>query len=177
MANIRTATLEDSKAIQGLYRTAFPESEAERITLLADDLLREITDPATFTLIAEDNHCIVAAVSFSPVKCNTDSSWQGYILAPLAVSPEHQGQGIGSTLVNTGVEILVGRGINTLFVYGDPAYYGRFGFNAQLAAPYNPPYPLTFPEGWQALSIGEEAIPGELCTLSCVNSLADPALW
>jgi len=177
MADIRTAFPEDSDAIKALCLASFAEEERQLVASLAGQLLAEKTMPESFTLVAETEGQITGAIGFSPVSINTDSSWQGYILAPLAVSPDYQKQGIGSTLVNKGVEILTDRGINTLFVYGDPAYYGRFGFDVELAHLFNPPYPLTLPEGWQALTIGKDAIPGEHCTLSCVKSLADPVLW
>lgn len=175
--NIRTASDKDSQAIQALYRSAFPENEAERIALLADDLLKEVTLPDTFTLVAEDNNCIVGAISFSPVTINTDSSWQGYILAPLGVIPESQNSGVGSALVEAGISMLADSGINRLFVYGDPAYYSRFGFDTESALCFTPPYRLEFPGGFQARIFGKDNTQGQQIQLSCVASLADPGLW
>jgi len=177
MTNIRTASLEDSKAIQSLYRAAFPDNEAERIALLADDLLKEVTDPETFTLVTEDNRCIAGAVSFSPVSINTDSSWQGYILAPLGVMPEAQKKGLGTVLVRAGLDRLAGQGVNAVLVYGDPGYYGRFGFDAETASNIQPPYPLEYPHGWLAFGLNDEIHLEAPCELSCVASLNDPGLW
>jgi putative acetyltransferase len=49
-------------------------------------------------------------------------------LAPLAVQPEHQRQGIGSSLVERGIAPLRERSCPFVIVLGHPEYYGRFGF-------------------------------------------------
>jgi len=67
--------------------------------------------------------------------------------------------------------------VDVLFVYGDPQYYGRFGFEADAATPYTPPYRLRYPDGWQAIPLNNYDISGSTGTLSCVASLCDPKLW
>ncbi len=47
---------------------------------------------------------------------------------PLAVAPEHQGQGIGSCLVNTTVQLAKQTCYPAIVIYGDFNYYKRFGF-------------------------------------------------
>ena len=49
-------------------------------------------------------------------------------LAPLAVLPEYQKQGVGSALVRAGLEVCRGIGAQLVFVLGHPDYYPRFGF-------------------------------------------------
>ena len=44
-------------------------------------------------------------------------------------------------------------GVNVVFVYGDPKYYGKFGFSAEVASAYSPPYELQYPFGWQAVAL------------------------
>jgi putative acetyltransferase len=46
----------------------------------------------------------------------------------MAVLPELQHHGIGSQLVQAGIEILKGRGHPFIIVLGHPEYYPRFGF-------------------------------------------------
>jgi len=46
----------------------------------------------------------------------------------LAVSPEFQRQGVGQALVRRGLEILRDSKASGCVVFGDPAYYRRFGF-------------------------------------------------
>jgi putative acetyltransferase len=49
-------------------------------------------------------------------------------LAPMAVLPDRQRQGIGSQLVMRGLDILRERGCPFVVVVGHPEYYPRFGF-------------------------------------------------
>lgn len=49
-------------------------------------------------------------------------------LAPMAVKPDRQKQGIGSSLVERGLEILREQGCPFVIVLGHPEYYPRFGF-------------------------------------------------
>jgi putative acetyltransferase len=55
-------------------------------------------------------------------------------LAPLAVLPQWQRQGIGSRLVQEGLRSAEQLRIDVIIVLGDPDYYQRFGFSAGLAA-------------------------------------------
>jgi len=49
-------------------------------------------------------------------------------LAPMAVLPEFQRQGIGSRLVRYGLDILRQGSCPFIIVLGHPEYYPRFGF-------------------------------------------------
>lgn len=49
-------------------------------------------------------------------------------LAPMAIIPDHQGTGIGSSLVRTGFEYLQEQGYDAVVVLGHKEYYPRFGF-------------------------------------------------
>lgn len=64
-----------------------------------------------------------------------------------------------------------------LFVYGDPDYYGRFGFRADIAKPFLPPYELKYPFGWQGILLADRQPACTSATIRCVPSLCDPALW
>ena len=57
--------------------------------------------------------------------------WLG--LAPLAVRPEWQRQGIGTDLVHATLALAAAHQAAVVFVLGPPGYYGRLGFDA--AAP------------------------------------------
>jgi putative acetyltransferase len=49
-------------------------------------------------------------------------------LAPLAVHPDYQKQGIGSQLVREGLKVCERIGHDVVVVLGHPEYYPRFGF-------------------------------------------------
>ena len=67
--------------------------------------------------------------------------------------------------------------VNLLFVYGDPKYYGKFGFKADTASRYTPPYKLQYPFGWQAITLNEVGFAESNAKISCVATLCDPELW
>jgi len=150
------------------------------VAKLAVDLISEPSEPETLSLVAEtDEGELAGHVVFSPVWFENHDKILGYILAPLGVSPEVQKQGIGSALIRQGMEQLAKKGVHLLFVYGDPAYYGRFGFDASAAVNYQPKFEMEYPFGWQALVLNPkgEAGPDHPVTISCVPALQDPDLW
>ena len=53
-------------------------------------------------------------------------------LGPVSAHPELQGRGIGSQLIRQTIASATALGFKAIILYGDPAYYSRFGFeNAQ----------------------------------------------
>lgn len=175
--HIRVATPDDHNAVRSVHRAAFPESERELVAKLAADLLLESTDPPVISLVAEENDAVIAHAALSPVTFANHDNLQGYILAPVGVTPEHQKRRFGSQLIEHGIERLTKMGTDLLFVYGDPKYYHRFGFSTDVAERFLPPYELEFPFGWQAMTLTELDI-GELpVQIVCLGPLSDPKLW
>jgi putative acetyltransferase len=174
---IRVATSSDRDDIHRVYWSAFPEEEKEIVSKLAVNLLSEKTIPHTISLVAEAEGIVVGHAAFSPVTIDNNQKLQGYILAPLGVTPDYQGHRIGSKLIEYGIQQLSRKGVNILFVYGDPKYYGKFGFSVEAAECYIPPYKLQYPFGWQAIALNERVTGKSSAKIACVTSLCDPALW
>ncbi|MEZ8738997.1 GNAT family N-acetyltransferase [Photobacterium swingsii] len=83
----------------------------------------------TLSLVAEDASGIIGHIAFSPVTvAGITSAWFG--LGPVSVCPNRQGEGIGSQLINIGVEMMKTRGAEGIVLLGEPEYYSRFGFKA-----------------------------------------------
>jgi len=175
--NIRIATNQNRDDVQKVHLCAFPEGESEIVSKLAIDLLFEKTTPQTISLVAETDGAILGHIAFSPVTINNHEHFQGYILAPLGVKPDYQKRRIGSKLIEYGMQQMSAMGVNVVFVYGDPKYYDRFGFSAEAAQQFTPPYPLQYPFGWQAVLLNECEIEKPPVAISCVTSLCDPTLW
>lgn len=175
--NIRPANSHDVDAVRSLYHSAFPRGEGEIVSNVALKLLVEETVPQTLSLVAEDAGLLVGHVAFSPVVIDADRNIQGYILAPLAVDEDHQKQGIGSSLVRSGIRQLSAMSVSLVFVYGDPNYYARFGFVAEASKRFVPPYPLKYAVGWLGMTLGTWDLPRTPVNINCVNALCDPALW
>lgn len=179
MSDIRIATNLDAEVIREIYLSAFAETENQLVASLALNLLNQSADSQIINWVVEVDGVIAGHVAFSPVFAEARSEWQGYILAPLAIQPTYQKHGLGTQLVKNGIAQLAQLAeleADVVFVYGDPAYYARFGFKAEDANHYIPPYPLQYPFGWQAMVLHENLI-GQPVHISCVAPLCDPALW
>jgi len=177
MTHIRVATSLDRDDVREIHLCAFPDGEKQIVSTLAVNLLSDETSPKTISLVAEADGAVVGHIAFSPVTINSNKSWKGYILAPLGIKPDYQKRQIGSKLIESGMDRLSKMGVNVLFVYGDPKYYGKFGFNADLASGYSPPYELQYPFGWQAIILNDGVFTELTVKISCVDSLKDAELW
>jgi putative acetyltransferase len=177
MTTIRTATSQDRDAIRRIYASAFPSGESNAVARLAVDLLAETTTPDIVSLLAEADGSVVGHVAFSPVVIDNGHKCSGYILAPLAVNPEYQRRRIGSKLIEHGMARMSAKGVDVVFVYGDPEYYERFGFSADAAERYIAPYKLQYPFGWQAFILNEWDLGKGSVPVTCVAALCNPGLW
>ena len=175
--NIRVATSLDRGCIRSVHWSAFAETERELVSRLAVNLLSEKATPPVISLVAEFEGIVVGHAAFSPVTLGHNENLQGYILAPLGVKPDYQKRGIGTKLIESGMDRLSSLGVNIVFVYGDPEYYSKFGFSVDAARRYIPPYHLEYPFGWQSITLNEFSISESSIKIACVTSLCDPALW
>jgi len=126
--SIREEKTGDAAGIRAVVLAAFGgEDEARLIDALRD----EPGFDRSLSLVAERGVEIVGHIMFSAVDIvDDDLRHAGMALAPLAVAPDLQRQGIGTQLVHTGLEACRGRGHGIVLVMGDPVYYRRFGFVA-----------------------------------------------
>lgn len=91
------------------------------------DALRDQVHPVV-SLVAEVGGLVVGHIMFSPVSLSGHSELRLMGLAPMAVTPEHQRNGVGSALVRAGLERCRHLGFGAVVVLGHPSYYPRFGF-------------------------------------------------
>ena len=175
--NIRLSHETDLDSILTVIETAFSDEENKVIMNLAQELHQETISPSIKSLVAEVDNQIIGYVSYSPIYLKSDSSISGYILAPLAVSPEHQKKGVGSNLINAGIDMLTKEGVGVLLVYGDPAYYGRFGFKEEIGHSFVPQYQLQYPFGWTCMMLNDTPVPEKPIQFECVSALSKSDLW
>ncbi len=106
----------------------------------------------TISLVAETDGKIVGHIAYSPIY-SKNKEIIGIGLAPVAVSPSHQKQGVGSKLIERGNKIALSKGFKKVFVLGEVEYYCRFGF--EIAKNHN--YFSRFdPEGNHFMVLGEK---------------------
>lgn len=138
---IRAATPEDLSAIENINRTAFAASEmghngeAELVRALDAD------GDVVCSLVADDDGLLIGHALFSRMNVEADGrELRAAGLAPVAVLPDLQRSGVGSALIEAGLGHLKAVGFEISFVLGHPDYYPRFGYRAELAAPYESPF-------------------------------------
>jgi putative acetyltransferase len=125
--DLRLEEPEDAAAVREIHRLAFGrQAEADIV-----DAVR-IAKGAVLSMVAADldtggltGHVLYTRVCVR-VQNDEDTSLLG--LAPVAVLPSHQGQGIGTMLIEASLERLRADGHPGVVVVGDPHYYSRFGF-------------------------------------------------
>ena len=125
---IRPERTADQPAIFEVERLAFDSVVQPRLV----DALRASAHPSV-SLVAETGGDVVGHVFFSPVTFESPDAPAAAQLSPLAVHPDHQGAGIGATLIRAGLEACREVGWRAVFLVGNPLYYRRFGF--EMAGP------------------------------------------
>ncbi len=173
--NIKESVENDKDNIRIVHQNAFGQPEGETVSQLAIDILEDKTAQPILSLVAEQNHEIIGNIIFSSVNIEGIKGVSAYILAPLAVTKDHQGKGIGTKLINQGIQTLKTRGAEIVLVLGDPNYYTRTGFKAghNLEAPYK----LEHPEAWMAQELVEGVLTKTQGTVRCASSLNSPEHW
>jgi len=126
--SIRKENPADMDSIWQLNAEAFEsDAEANLVNALRDSGIH------TISLVYEQNGVIYGHILFTPVTLNQDSSNLKLIgLAPMAVVPEKQNQGIGSLLVKAGIKQCIVENYDAVVVLGHPSYYPRFGFQPSV---------------------------------------------
>lgn len=124
MTAVREERPEDAAAIRVVNERAFGGTmEADLV-----DTLRAAC-PERLSLVAADGEDIIGHILFTPATITTAGrTVTGMGLAPMAVLPERQRQGIGSRLAQRGLGMLKERNCPFVIVLGHAEYYPRFGF-------------------------------------------------
>jgi putative acetyltransferase len=130
----------DAAAIAALTTAAFLHApHAAHTEAFIVNALRR-AGAMSVSLVAEQGGELVGHVATSPALVSDGTpGWRG--LGPISVLPEHQGEGIGSALMQAALQALCDQGAAGCMLVGDPGYYRRFGFRnqPQLVYPGVPP--------------------------------------
>lgn len=123
------------------------------------DAVREQAQPIV-SLVAEHHGAVVGHIMFSPVALTGHPDFGVMGLAPMAVAPAYQHQGIGAALVQAGLERCRELGFAAVVVLGHPGYYPRFGFSPAarfgIRSEYNVPE-----EAFMAMELQPAALRGK----------------
>ncbi|NIA68853.1 N-acetyltransferase [Pelagibius litoralis] len=174
---IRETLESDLPALLDINRLAFGEDDE---AALVQDILGDPSAEPTLSLIAFDGERPVGHILFSRARLSEpDSSKSLAILAPLAVVPDAQRQGIGGRLIESGLAQLTKSGVDLVFVLGDPDYYQRHGFRPAGRQGLNAPYPVSdeHADAWMVQGLREGAIDTAGGRVVCCDVLDRPELW
>jgi putative acetyltransferase len=126
----------DRQAIREVTRLAFGRDDEALLV----DALRD-GGYVRASLVAEVERVVVGHILFSDLPIVGETGTVAALaLAPMAVLPDYQRQGIGSQLIQSGLDACRAQGHRIVVVLGHPDFYRRFGFSSELARPLQSPF-------------------------------------
>ncbi|MBE1275319.1 GNAT family N-acetyltransferase [Enterovibrio baiacu] len=148
-------------AAGGLY----DERHAKLYASFADDLINE----GSFSIVFES----VAHACYTPITVDAAPHLKCFVLAPLAVLPDYQGQRYASRLMDEAEKQL---DADVIFVMGEPFHYGnRYNTPHNVLPPVKTLAPL---ECWFARALTPGALDGVgQSTSSISGAYANPLMW
>jgi putative acetyltransferase len=121
---IRPARVADREAIREINRQAFRMEKPGTFEKLLASL-----DDARSLVAGDETGRVLGHVIFTPVLTGpAGREIHGMGLGELAVLPACQRQGVGTALVNAGLDALRAESVPFVIVVGHASYYPRFGF-------------------------------------------------
>lgn len=151
---IRSEAREDYPAVYTLVRRAFSRENEARLVEMLRELPEFVPD---LSLVAGMDGRIVGHILFSPAR--TTGGGTVLALAPVAVDPPFQRQGIGSALVRRGLAECQRLGYGVVIVIGHSDYYPRFGFSPARERGFEVSFPVP-DEAFMVLELWPGALEG-----------------
>lgn len=162
------------------FAETFTAAEGPLEGALIGGLVRELltdTPPRDLhVFLACEGEAIIGGAIFSRMRHDQDAR-QVFILSPMAVAPDRQGQGVGQALLRHALAALRAQGVDVALTYGDPAFYAKAGFAQITQAQAAAPFALQQPEGWLGQSLTDAPFTPLKGAASCVGALRKPDLW
>ena len=175
---IREIGIEDFNDILEVERQAFGYDKEAK---LVAELLTDKSAEPIISLLAFYNNEAIGHILFTRA-CFDGQQEQPmmHIMAPLAVKPEFQRQGIGGMLIKAGIQKLQEKGSNLVFVLGHKEYYPKYGFipyaaNLGYPAPY--PIPDEYADCWMVQAISARGFETGKGKIKCSDVLNRPEHW
>lgn len=125
---IRQSTEKDLPTIKKVIEAAFRDEiySDHKEHILVEKLHNSTSFIPKLSLIATKGKTIIGYILLTKVVIN--NKYESLALAPLAVLPEFQGQGIGGLLINRAHQIATELGYTSVILVGLKDYYPRFGY-------------------------------------------------
>lgn len=141
MLFVLSETNDDISAIREVITDAFGQMNE---ALLVENIRKSPNFIPELSLLAKENGHVLGHILFSPILIEGEQqTTPALALAPLAVTPARQRQGIGSQLVQVGLSKCRELGHSIVVVLGHSEYYRKFGFQTAsklgVQAPFSVP--------------------------------------
>ncbi len=173
---IREALESDLADVLAVERAAFGREDE---SLLVAKLLKDVSAKPTLSLLAYEEDNAVGHILFTKARLESKLDVSVYLLAPLAVRPNFQKQGIGEGLIKHSLKSLSDLKVDLVFVLGYPDYYRRHGFEAAgkygLEATY--PIPPKNSEAWRVMALSPDILGKFKGKVICADKLNKPEYW
>ena len=173
---IRKALYSDLDNVLFVERSAFGSDEEANLVrdLLGDDSAKPIV-----SLLAFQENQAVGHILFTKARLESKAPLSISILAPLAVVPNAQKQGIGGELIEYGLQVLLESGVDLVFVLGHPKYYPRYGFKPAGNFGFDAPYPIPDKnaDAWMVRALRPEVIGAFSGKVICADKMNNPKYW
>ena len=173
---IRETTDADLKDILFVEREAFNSNKEADLTR---DMLADPTAKPFLSLIAYIQNQPAGHILFTKAHLSNNPKVAVSFLAPLAVVPKFQKQGIGSALIKKGLELLSKSDVDLVFVVGHPTYYPRHGFTpaGKLGFEAFCPIPEKDANAWMVQALRPNLIGSVSGKVICCDALNKPEHW
>jgi len=149
---LRPETESDVEGVRAVHVAAFPTPLESRLV----DALRS-AGKTILALVAQSEERVVGHVLFTAVAIE-GSPKRALGLAPVAVLPDRQRQGVGTALIRAGLARVTALGYDLVVVLGEPDYYRRFGFATASRAGLRNEYGVDGP--FMALGLTPDGLAG-----------------
>ena len=177
---IRHFTELDRIAIHGIYTDAFGKKQGQEIVELVNGLLDDETAKPLLSLVAEADGKLVGHILFTVARLQPEDQGVSLrILAPLAVSNDFQGKGVGGRLIREGLKQLAESSVGLVFVLGHSDYYPKFGFRTAGELGFEAPYsiPSEHADAWMVQELKVGIIGSIEGKVQCSEVLNQPQHW
>jgi len=173
---IRETNDADLNDVLFIEREAFNSTKEAELTR---DLLADPTAKPLISLIAFVDSSPAGHVLFTKAHLTSNPELSVSILAPLAVVPSFQRQGVGEALVKKGLQLLTKADVDLVFVLGHPTYYPRHGFTPAGKLGFKAPYPIPEKDAdaWMVQELHPNIIGTASGKIICCDALNKPEHW
>ena len=159
--------------VKQLFTKVFSDSEGQSegslIGNLVDDLMTSTDAQDLYGFVAIENEEIIGSIFFT--RLTFESEVSAFLLSPVAIHTNYQGDGIGQKLINFGINQLKENGIALVFTYGDPKFYSKVGFSLITEKLVKAPLKLTCFKMAKELSIHTSEILAARLIIGIISSI------